>query len=268
MEQDFLKKEEEFRKENKLLELKTKELLQKVDDMKKMQDLQLRDFKPEMRRLEAKDLNLPKSVDEMGTKGMLHFYKSKIKALMEDLEKTQNELKNKNEELKKIQKSHQTLSEEKEKWFLQYNVEKNTSTKLEKQIIASNSRLQLKESENISLKKELEQLKTELKNTCSELSASESRLKRALQDVEKQKISLKNLRQEEKESKDEYRKNLKDLNTTVKQIQKHKNELLQGYKKQIQLIDNLKRQKAHVESCKVLELAESEFFKLLDWKIE
>ena len=95
MEQDFLKKEEEFRKENKLLELKTKELLQKVDDMKKMQDLQLRDFKPEMRRLEAKDLNLPKSVDEMGTKGMLHFYKSKIKALMEDLEKTQNELKNK-----------------------------------------------------------------------------------------------------------------------------------------------------------------------------
>ena len=108
------------------------------------------------------------------------------------------------------------------------------------------------------MKKELEQLKTELKNTCSELSASESRLKRALQDVEKQKISLKNLRQEEKviwinkkrflklvfqESKDEYRKNLKDLNTTVKQIQKHKNELLQGYKKQIQLIDNLKRQK-------------------------
>jgi hypothetical protein len=45
------------------------------------------------------------------------------------------------------------------------------------------------------------------------------------------------------ESKESYRNNLKDLTSTVKQIQKHKNELLHGYKKQIQLIDNLKKQK-------------------------
>jgi hypothetical protein len=97
MDQDFLKKEEEFRRENKQLELKTKEILQKVDDImvKKMQDLQLQHFKPEMRHIDLKDLNLPRSVDEMGAKGMVQFYKSKIKTLQDDLAKSQTELKNK-----------------------------------------------------------------------------------------------------------------------------------------------------------------------------
>lgn len=92
MEGDFLKKEEQLRKENKQLELKTKEILQKVDDMvHNMKDFKFEDLKP----IEPRELHLPKSVDEMGTKGMIHFYKSKIKTLQEDLTKAQNELKNK-----------------------------------------------------------------------------------------------------------------------------------------------------------------------------
>ncbi|RZB39307.1 uncharacterized protein BDFB_004783 [Asbolus verrucosus] len=273
----FLRKEEEFRKENKQLEQRTKEILQKVDDImvKKLQDFQFEDtfkFKQEAKhipdRIDAKDLNLPKSVDEMGTRGMVHFYKAKIKTLQGDLEKLQNELKSKSEELKKSQKNHQIAAEEKEKWFLQCNLEKNCNAKLEKQIAACNAKLQVKDNENLALKKENDQLKNDLKNSCGELSATETRLKRACLEVEKHKTMLKALRQEQKETKESYTHNLKDLTVTVKQIQKHKNELLQGYKKQIQLIDNLKKQKAHVESCKVLELAENEFFKLLDWKLE
>ncbi|XP_044264773.1 testis-expressed protein 9 [Tribolium madens] len=265
MEHDFLRKEEELRKQNKQLEMKTKEILQKVDDIvHNMRDFKLEDTKP----IEPRELHLPKSVEEMGTKGMIHFYKTKIKALQEDLIKTQNELKIKNEELKKFQREHQAVAEEKEKWFLQYNVQKNANVKQEKQISAYNSKLQLKETENVALKKENEQLRNDLKNISSELSVCENRLKRTMQELEKNRTAMNTLRQEEKETKEAFRNNIKELTATVKQIQKHKNELLQGYKKQIQLINNLKKQKDHVESCKVLELAESDFLKLLEWKLD
>jgi hypothetical protein len=38
------------------------------------------------------------------------------------------------DELKKMQKNYQGACEEKEKWFLQYNIEKNCNAKLEKQV--------------------------------------------------------------------------------------------------------------------------------------
>jgi chromosome segregation ATPase len=48
------------------------------------------------------------------------------------------------------------------------------------------------------LRKEVEQLKNELKNSSNELNASENRLKRASQEIEKHKSLVKTLRQEEK----------------------------------------------------------------------
>lgn len=45
------------------------------------------------------------------------------------------------------------------------------------------------------------------------------------------------------EMKDTSRKQINDLTVTIKQIEKHKLELLDGFKKQMQLIDNLKKQK-------------------------
>lgn len=42
-------------------------------------------------------------------------------------------------------------------------------------------------------------------------------------------------------------------------------DLLKAYKQQIILIDNLKRQNICLEKAKVLEIAEKEFLKVLDW---
>lgn len=92
MDESFLKKEQEFRKTNEQLEEKNKELMRKVDDIliKKLPDIQRRDFA--ISNISAKELNLPKSVDEMGPKAMLHFYKTKLKTLQNDFDKTQQQL--------------------------------------------------------------------------------------------------------------------------------------------------------------------------------
>ena len=47
-------------------------------------------------------------------------------------------------------------------------------------------------------------------------------------------------------------------------MQRQRNELMQAFKKQMKLIDILKRQKMHIESAKLLNFTEDEFIKLLE----
>lgn len=60
------------------------------------------------------------------------------------------------------------------------------------------SRLQSKESENVGIKKEVEQLKKELKVSNSSCNTAEVRVNRAVEEIEKLKANLKNAKQEEK----------------------------------------------------------------------
>lgn len=62
---------------------------------------------------------------------------------------------------------------------------------------ALSSKLQAKENENVSLKKEMDQLKKELKSATLNLNTTEVRLNRAVEEIEKIKTSFKNAKQEE-----------------------------------------------------------------------
>ena len=57
-----------------------------------------------------------------------------------------------------------------------------------------------------------------------------------------------------------------ELTLKTKFLEKQRNELLTGFKKQMELIDVLKRQKLHLEAAHVLKYTEEEFMQTLDWK--
>lgn len=89
------------------------------------------------------------------------------------------------------------------------------------------------------------------------------RLNRALEELEKVKAQL----QEEKRSsgqamvaKDEYDQLVREN----KKLDKQKGELLAAFKKQMKLIDLLKRQRIHMEAAKMLSFTEEEFSKTLE----
>ncbi|XP_066052147.1 testis-expressed protein 9 isoform X3 [Chamaea fasciata] len=114
-------------------------------------------------------------------------------------------------------------------------------------------------------KKELENLKRAQKQAAATQSATEVRLNRALEEVEKYKVELNKLKQSNKDVANQELKTIEELKTENRKLQKQKGELITGFKKQLKLIDILKRQKMHIEAAKMLSFTEEEFMKALEW---
>ncbi|XP_044747604.1 testis-expressed protein 9 [Coccinella septempunctata] len=289
MEWDILKKEQEYLRENEIIESKTKALLRKVDDAMKMQENLLKDSSVKLdicnstvpqQAKKVEDQNISKIalndptvpneeiLNDMGQKGTHHFYRAKIKALKEENEKMQADMKMMNSESKQLQKDLNQCSEDKDKWFLQYNLGKSQISKLENQLSQLNMKLQSKDAENIAMKKEIDILKREIKVTTQSTNTNELKLNKALEENEKNKALLKTLKKSEKDLREGHKKQVQELTSMIQQIEKQKNELIHGFKKQLQLIDNLKKQKTHLETFNLVQIAEAEFMKILDWRTE
>ncbi|KAJ3347516.1 Golgin sub A member 2 [Kappamyces sp. JEL0680] len=114
------------------------------------------------------------------------------------------------------------------------------------------------------VKKENENQTRQSKQSEQEMHARDVKLNRALDEVER----LKSLSgQKEAEFKDKLeagKRTAEDLFAENKRLQKQKAELLNGFKKQCQLIEVLKRQKMHVEAAKILQFTEEEFMRTIN----
>ena len=122
------------------------------------------------------------------------------------------------------------------------------------------------EEDNSLLKKELDEAKREAKKNLSKKSSSDIRLNRALEEAAKLRGQLQAAEREKKDALEGGKKSVDELTVKIKFLEKQRNELLHGFKKQMELIDVLKRQKLHLEAAHVLKYTEEEFMQTLDWK--
>ncbi|XP_055010243.1 testis-expressed protein 9 isoform X2 [Boleophthalmus pectinirostris] len=115
------------------------------------------------------------------------------------------------------------------------------------------------------LNKEIENLNRSSKQAAALHNTVEIRLNRAMEESQKLKSELNKMKQMNKDKTVEEHQSKVSLLAENKNLKKQKAELIVGFKKQLKLIDILKRQKMHFEAAKLLSFTEEEFMKALDW---
>mmetsp|Transcript_51247 Transcript_51247/g.81660 ORF Transcript_51247/g.81660 Transcript_51247/m.81660 type:complete len:351 (+) Transcript_51247:73-1125(+) len=174
------------------------------------------------------------------------------------------------------------VSNEKEKQLMEKDkLIKHLESKLkkqEKERESLNSKMSLEKKESAELIKKCKRLEHELysvqsdfneykketKQKTESMKSNHIRLNRALEDAEKYRNLLTRYKEEHKNSNQVHNSDLLQLRNENRVLIKQKNELLSAFKKQLKLIDILKKQKIHLESAKVLQFTEQQFIKTLD----
>ena len=159
-------------------------------------------------------------------------------------------LKSGDEEKKRLSKTIQSLQSQLDKHKKSQEMSKKTTMDHELEIQA--------------LRKDIDVLDRERKQTQSEANNKDLKLNRALQELEKYKTLLAKASSDSKEKLDGTKKAADKMFADNNRLMKQKQDLLMAFKKQAQLIDVLKKQKMHLESSKLLEFTEEEFLRILE----
>ncbi|XP_040130438.2 testis-expressed protein 9 isoform X5 [Ictidomys tridecemlineatus] len=300
--QDLLAREEEYKRLNAELEAKTADLVRQAEEViRDQQEVRARSFSTQNKSYEEKDDFNTRGL--LSSEEIVHLHsesKPKTKNIG-SVNKVQNKLHSANKGIKTnssvklkysdiqiaddvaipedfsdfslsktISKIEGQLEEEglPEDDDIFSGVSKDIGTEAQIRFLKAKLHVMQEELDNVVCecnKKELENKRRLQKQAASTQSTTEVRLNRALEEAEKYKLELSKLRQNNKDIANEEHKKIEMLKSENKKLEKQKGELLIGFKKQLKLIDVLKRQKMHIEAAKMLSFTEEEFMKALEW---
>uniref|UniRef100_A0A3Q2XGE9 Testis expressed 9 n=1 Tax=Hippocampus comes TaxID=109280 RepID=A0A3Q2XGE9_HIPCM len=189
-----------------------------------------------------------------------------IKMMQEEIDQSSLSLRlDQDDENIKLNTKVKQLEEDRIKLQRTVNIQQTKMDKLkasESEAAVKCDSLQLQVS---ALHKEMEKLNKSSKQGAVAHNTVELRLTRALDEVERLKSELTKTKQMSKDKSSEEQQTRENLLAENKLLKKQKGELIVGLKKQLKLIDVLKRQKMHLEAAKLLSFTEDEFMKALDW---
>lgn len=197
------------------------------------------------------------------SKALINFLKTKLNMLHDEFKMIQLEYKNKVNYCEKLENENKKLNCCKSKLHKQITLLKETITKLENNNSNLHDQNLALNTENSNLKKDVEELRKEIKTLNHQLNNYDLRLNRSLEENEKLKNTIKFIHLEEKELRDQIRQIQEDKRQGIKHLERQRLELLQAFKKQLLLIDNLKKQNEFIIAVEHMHLLEEDFSKLL-----
>ncbi|XP_011177880.1 testis-expressed protein 9 [Zeugodacus cucurbitae] len=197
--------------------------------------------------------------------GLIKFLKSKIAILEEDHERISQEMTQQKELLEKTLERNKKIEQQRDQAFAKHNAVAEQLSKTETQLEEVNRRIKERNLEQGGQQKELEAARRELKMLSQTNTNLEKRLYRANEELENTKSALALLRNAERELKESMRIDGDAKDKQIKSLKKQRADLLNAYKKQLFIIDNLKRQNICMEQSKMISFGEKEFAKVLEW---
>uniref|UniRef100_UPI00398F5A17 testis-expressed protein 9 n=1 Tax=Pristiophorus japonicus TaxID=55135 RepID=UPI00398F5A17 len=208
---------------------------------------------------------MPSICNEMATEAQIRFLKAKLRVMQEELDRLAHEYNMKDDENNTLSNQVKEVAEECNRLQKTTSIQQTQIEKYKSLADEAHRKSDGLQQQVSSLQKELDSQKRTQKQAATNHGATEVRLNRALEEAEKYKIELNKQKQSNKDTTNQEKLTTEQLKTENKKLEKQKTELMTGFKKQMKLIDILKRQKMHMEAAKMLSFTEEEFIKALEW---
>ncbi|KFV38844.1 Testis-expressed sequence 9 protein, partial [Tyto alba] len=193
---------------------------------------------------------IPNVENEVGAEAQIRFLKAQLRVTQEELDGVVCECRKKDDENQNLKSRLKDTEEENTRLQRTISMQHSQTERYKMLSQEANKKSEGLQQEVIVLQKELENLKRVQKQAAASQSATEVRLNRALEEAERYKVELNRLKQSNKDVANQELKTIEELKTENKKLQKQKGELITGFKKQLKLIDILKRQKVRTRVLK------------------
>ena len=105
------------------------------------------------------------------------------------------------------------------------------------------------------------------KQAASDAKAKDTQLKRSSEAIARLKEQVADLQTQMKSNVRGDASKVSELEARIRDLEKQRTDILGAFRKQIKLIDILKRQKIHLEAARLLTFTEEEFMKTLEWGV-
>ncbi|CAM9409213.1 unnamed protein product, partial [Hapterophycus canaliculatus] len=201
----------------------------------------------------------------IGEEATARFLKAKLTACQAQLEEVLQA--HQNSQLEAMEQRKQLASSQEESRRLSRQLQqlqqantKDTKAKEEGDLSAAALSARVAE-----LERELGSIRRTARQAETDKKSLEVRLHRAMEQISKHKDTVRHTRGQQKDVGQGHRMEITRLEGQCQRLERQKLELLSAFKKQLKLIDVLKRQKFHVEAARSLAFTEEDFVKTLDW---
>lgn len=194
----------------------------------------------------------------------IRLHKARIKGLEDECSKLTQALTERDKQLAEAKKENKALKTEQGNWAKTQKTLELQVEKLKRAAADAESGLVQRELALKELSKEGGKAEKEKRAGEAESRARDIRLQRALEEVDKYKAMLADVKAGERDGKDVQKGEAARLLAENKKLERQRAELIVAFKKQLKLIDVLKRQKLHLEASRALQFTEQEFLSVLE----
>lgn len=203
------------------------------------------------------------SPKEMGPDAVIRLQRAKLKVLAEDLQKAEARIKVLSNDSISHKKKTKEVNDENARLKKRIQSLEGTKDKDKGEAGKLRERVQELEQQISSLNKERKDADRAAKQAENEAHTKDVRLSRALEDIERLKDKLQEVDSARRENLDGSDAEVKHLRGELRRRERQVTELMAAFKKQLKLIDVLKRQKIHLEAARMLSFTEEEFSRTL-----